>query len=237
MKRLVRATAKAFTLISLACAMSAQAAPIIVNTSDSPLQAGADNQGWWSNRTTNNNPSNDNYITRDDDMRSFFSFDMSAISGVVTSATFEVRRYTSTPGVTLNLFDVSTSAASLITTRLGISNLGIFNDLGSGNSYGSFVVAGGASTDVLSFVLNTAALTDINASLGLGYFSIGGMAQGGFIFSSSGLEPGNGGPGFIQRLVLNVEPAVIAAVPEPGTLPLLGLAAIGLLALRRRKGA
>jgi hypothetical protein len=234
MLRVLSVFVSALVLSSVSNVPSARAALVTVTTSDHQLQAGVDNQGWWSSVRANNNPTNDNYLTENDDFRSFFSFDLSTIHGTVTSATFDVRRYSGSFGpVTLGLFDVSTPAATLITTRQEISDPAIFDDLGTGNSYGSFVVNPGESTDILSFILNDAALTDIRSAEGQGFFSIGArVLSGAFIFAASNDEPGgpSGGLNSIQRLVLDVQ-----AVPEPGSLVLLGvgLAAFGSTRLRK----
>ena len=209
----------------------ANAALISISTSDGLVSAGRDNQGWWGRTNLNGNSTNDNYISREGFYRSYFSFDLSSISGVITSAVLEVRRYDTDSGATLTLFDVSTDAASL--AQRGVLNSAIYEDLGTGASYGSFAAGQGSTFDLMSFGLNNQGITDINNAIG-GYFSIGASASGGTFFGSSGSEPGNSGSNFIQRLVLNVEPAQVPKVSEPSALALLGLGLAG-IALRRRK--
>jgi hypothetical protein len=227
-------TVCAGTLLS---AQLASGSTVTISTSLNQLQAGVDNQGWISDTQANNNGVNDNYFTGlngANELRSYFFFDRSAISGTITAATLEVRRYDSS-AATLGLFDVSTPAASLIATRGGAANPAIFADLGTGTSYGSFVIAaGGASTDILSFVLNASAIADLNAASG--YFAIGGRAlTGGPLFSFSAEEPGNSGGQLnsIQRLVLTVNDAP-TAVPEPASMVLLGTGIVGIGARRWR---
>ena len=200
-KKLLLAAAVVMSFVS-----AAHATTVTVSTSLNQLQKGVDNQGWWSNFSTNGNSKNDNYYIANG-YRDFFSFDLSGISGNVTSATFQVRRYGQSGNVLLDLWDVTTPATSLITTRQGISNQAIYNDLGSGISYGEFTVTNGASQDILNFSLNAAALADINKKIGQGYFSIGGSLNGaGNLFSNSSSEPGNSGgsANSIQQLVLGI---------------------------------
>jgi hypothetical protein len=68
------------------------------------------------------------------------------------------------------MFDVSTDAATL--NRNNGSSPAIFEDLGTGRSYGTLAVNRGLLGD-LSFRLNATAVADIEAARG-GYFSLGG---------------------------------------------------------------
>jgi len=212
----------------LAGAGSAPCEILIFDTSDSQFDAGVDNQGWWSD-TRETRDDNDNYVTGivfDGDHRSFFTFDFSSLSLPVISATLELTRFeywSTAESETLGLFDVSTDAVTLNNNVETSSS--IYDDLGSGESYGEFeVLSDGLETDVLSFQLNAAAIADINAGKG-GWFSIGGsllspgspFGDGEVLFSRSN---GSGE----QRLVLDV-------VPEPTTFALFVL---GGLLLRKR---
>lgn len=203
---------------------------IYVPTFKNPVGGLSNNQGWWNNKQTNPNPVNTNYFAgrqlgdESEEFRNYFSFDLSGISGIVVSARLEVVRYLSREGAAYQLFDVSTSPEDL--ARRQIIDLDVFNDLGTGTSYGTFNIGAGEREDLLSFLLNDDALLDINASLG-SFFSIGGVSANNvslFLFSHSG---------GIQRLVLETED--IIAVPEPATAGLFGLGLVGLGVVSRRR--
>lgn len=193
------------------------------------------NQGWWNTRDTNNNL-NDNYITGNvtgNDYRSFFTFDLSALAGV-SSATLQVQRFEGSgdPIQTLGLFDVSTSA-DVLSQKVNNPDIDIYNDLGSGKNYGTFKVStSGDQNEILSFVLNSDAIADINANSGQ-FFSIGGAILGDlgigdqYLFGFSGL-------GSSATLVVDTD---ITTVPEPGTLGGAVLVGITGLCLKRKRKA
>jgi hypothetical protein len=102
------------------------------------------------------------------------------------------------------LYDVSTSIATLESDNSG--QVGIYNDLGSGTSYGQRTVSAADNNSLVSMSLNAAGLAAIQGRAGQAW------AVGGSLFA----------------------PAVV--VPEPSTYALLatGLASLALVARRRR---
>lgn len=223
-------------LVGLGTVGSAQAAIFTLNTSDSRFTPGVDNQGAWSN-TVRNQDTNDSYFVgrtaRGGEFRNFFSFNLAPVkqqleSGnqpiAVLAVTLVLSRYQGlgNPTQTITLFDVSTRAANL-NRNVGTSTP-IFNDLGSGDSYGSF---SGISTTrrnppELSFSLNSFARADVaSAIFNGGFFSIGGRlnltspGQQGLFLGSSDIG--------VQRLVIDAE-----TVPEPSSvMGVLGFGAFG----------
>ncbi|WP_373526502.1 PEP-CTERM sorting domain-containing protein [Nostoc sp.] len=192
------------------------------------------NEGWWSASASNNN-NNDNYLTGNSNpanLRSFFTFDLSALAGV-SSATLQVQRFegSGNPTQTLVFFDVSTSA-DVLSQKVNNPNINIYNDLGSGKNYGTFNVnTFGDSDEILSFVLNSDAIADINARSGQ-FFSIGGALLGDietgnqYLFGFSGDSS--------ATLVVDAD---LATVPEPGTFGGAALAGITGFWLKRKRKA
>jgi hypothetical protein len=170
-----------------------------------------DNQGWWSD-TLANHDLNDNYATGVsglDRFRSFFTFDLSSLTGVVLSVRMELSQYlysSTEQAETIQFFDVSTDAATL-NNNTG-TNAAIFDDLGSGTVYGNIFVPAYESSDpfnVLSFDLSSATVADINAALD-------GIESPSF-FTGRALFGGSQGSG-IQRLIVTT-----ADTPEPAVVP------------------
>ena len=239
-RRFRRAARHVLTATCLAVALPlCHAGTVVLTTSQAQIQPGVDNQAWLRMSAANENSENDNYLTGTlspgEIYRSFFAFDLGGLAGTVVGARIELRRYQQVGALNLGFWDVTASAQDLVGTRQQmIADAGIFNDLGSGTSYGSFDVLAGDGDDVLVFNLNAQALNDINARGGSGYFSIGAAVSGeGYLFAASNDEPGASGGQLnsAQRLVLTF--ADSTGVPEPSS---LALAAFGLvLALRKKR--
>ncbi|AFY47866.1 RHS repeat-associated core domain protein [Nostoc sp. PCC 7524] len=192
------------------------------DTSDSQIRPGADNQATFTNISQFNftDAISDYAIGEGFNVftnlpvgpvfRSAVSFDLSSLSSQVTSAKLQLlkNRTSGDPIETLGLFEVTTEINQLYTNRIGLVSPEIFEDLGTGTSYGTFDVAtGGNPSEILEFELNEAAIAAINAASG-DFFSIGlallsanpnNTTQAAeYLFAFSG----NAG---IQRLVLETE--------------------------------
>lgn len=232
-----------FGMVALAFSMSAQA----VTTLDG---VGA---GWFTN-AGEHQEGNSIYAVGGGldgfNRNNFFLFDVSSVAGSVTAATLRVLNpgsssagvpfgYTSSdPTETYVLFDVVTDFYSAPTggTHLvggygagSIEGQGIFNDLGSGTSYGSHVASLADNGKYVEISLNAAGLAALNSSTGI--FAIGGAittldaaVNRESLFVSGVL---GGVPNWVQ---LNV-----TTVPEPSESVLL-LAGLGMVlwASRRR---
>ena len=227
---------KKILAVVLAAAVSlplaaAHASTITLTTAQSEFNSGVLNQGWWAS-TAGNATQNDNHITGTyggREYRSFYTFDLTNMTGTVKSATLLVKHGDQTGTVNLSLWDVTT-AASIVNKNDGM-NAAVFADLGTGNSYGSYLVQSGSPFDTyLSLSLNTQAFSDLGKANG--FFTIGATAastQGNFIFGATGSDVTS------LRIEFADAPAAPAKVPEPASLALLLAGVGGLVAARRRK--
>lgn len=132
------------------------------------------NQTGWFNSSGTHTAENTNYFVGDLDGQqhnNFFGFDLSNISGVITSAVLNIGNDLgsglSGGPVTWTTYDVD----GAINTNQSYSNVGIFTDLGSGTSYGAVGVA--APTSNVSLALNASGLAAVSNSVGKSFF-VGG---------------------------------------------------------------
>jgi hypothetical protein len=185
----------------------------------------------------------ENYITglfTGEEYRSFFVFDLTSVSDTITSATLNLYNpgaepcclgYVSPdPTETFTLKDVSTPLGALVATG---TDVGIFNDLGTGTTFGEYTASAADNGTTISVALNAAGIDALNAAAG-GSIAFGGVLTtlGGaaseylFGFSTATFVEDD-----VRRLTLTVVPE---PVPEPASLLLLGLG-ITALAVRRRR--
>jgi hypothetical protein len=241
--------------ITLPATEAAQATSFTFTTSQSAFTPGVRNQGFFGSPNRPNFNTNENYLVgtigigNRSVQRNFFTFDLSSLSlsptQTIESVTLQLTRFNAStvdPTETLGLFDVTTPA-NILNNNQG-TNANIFADLGTGTSYGEFEVntSSGSPEDILSFMLNQAAIADIQSRAGQtglnGFFSIGGAllsisrtAGNEFLFS----VPSNS-PGGVQRLVVTTAPRQNPeSVPEPSTVAALLLTGFATLRYRKKQ--
>ena len=193
--------------------------------------------GWWDSGGYHDSAVKNYYVGGGFGLndRNFLVFDLSELSGVITSATLRlenpVNGYSSPdPTESYTLFDVSTPIAVLRASGSGPGNIPIFNDLGSGSMLGSTTVSRGGSSAVVVQVSFTAA--------GLAYLqnAVGGQVAIGGALTSSDTNPDNIESLFGFTSAANVRQLDVqigaTAIPEPSMTLLVG---VGLLVSGRRR--
>lgn len=145
--------------------------------------------------------------------RGFLIFNLSNLTTPVAAAEFRtIQGVAFTPDTeTVNIFDVTASPAELQSTT---SNVSVYDDLGTGQMYGSLVgFADGADfSSIYSTQLGPAAVAAINANLG-GYFAVGlaldsidtATNQEEIVFQSTSSSP-------ILRVTLIPEPELLSII-------------------------
>jgi hypothetical protein len=132
----------------------------------------ASNRGWWRNEGFHDQNDNSTIVGRISSSlyRSYFSFDLSGVTGSVTSAVLriEVVDYTSIePSETIRIYDVSTNAATLEASAPNRTD--IYNDIGSGTLYGSYILTLADKETIIQTQLER---VNLNTYLG-SHFSVG----------------------------------------------------------------
>lgn len=197
--------------------------------------------GWYDASGTHEE-TNTNYaagLFESQEYRNFFAFKLPSITGPIVSAEFrvDVQHYWSQdPNETYTLFDVSTPVPDLVaggSVADGSERPDIFSDLGTGASYGSRVIAPSDAYTTISIDLNANALTALNT--GPTFFSMSGalVMQGG----SSALFLVSGSNVLTKELVLTIGTPPPPHMPEPSTLFLFSVGALGIviIGLKRRR--
>lgn len=181
--------------------------------------------------------------------RNYHTFDLSGLSGTITGATLRVwvdavdvslisPYQSSDPFETVNLFDVSASAAVLEDPGSDAAAAAlVYDDLGMGDDYGSFLVNSTDASTYIDVALTSAAISDLNAAVGNSSWAIGGVIDfdGSYHVDS----------GYLSERVLHDDnilsndlPAQLVltgtVVPEPASALLLAIALGSLSGLRRR---
>jgi len=144
-------------------------------------------QGWFSNCCGFNNEAgpdgNTNYATGSPGgatkVNNFFAFSFAGIADYpIIGVTLSLPAYTITNDLTYRIGDATALANAGELYDGSSPNLAIYNALGVGG-FGSFALTPAESGTTLSFVLNGAAVSAINAALANGdqYFAVGGSVN------------------------------------------------------------
>ena len=241
------ASLRLFLAAAVICTATVSSVPVEAQANKVLIRAGT--TGWYDS-TGSHNSNNSNYIvggpiSYGTYTHNFFVFDLSAVGPQILSADLlvtqgvTVSEYPYETSLPYDLYDISTPTPTLISTQTG--QTGIYQDLGSGTSYGTFNI----STDYtyenrLDFTLNQAALQDLNAHRG-DTFAIGGaldfsqipLQNIGAEYTFAATSGAGDGTGFGADLALTIVPEASTTVSFGLLLALGG----GIIVARKKKAA
>lgn len=125
-------------------------------------------QGWVGNDSFNSAgpDGNTNYLVgvyNGASDHNFFAFDIAGVKSTVTSAKLTLYTGTISGELGYSLYG-ATQAINQLSDGVSPSSA-LYNELGQGVKYGSFVIDSGNSLHTLMFALNAAAVSDINAAI------------------------------------------------------------------------
>jgi hypothetical protein len=164
-------------------------------------------RGWWRSDGHHDDANNNTYTGKHgaNEFNSYFTFDLSGISSTVVAAELklEVENYFGTDAFeTLSVWDVSTPAATLDTWS--VLQVQIYDDLMTGNQYGTFTAQPADVGSVKVIPLAPQAVADVTASLG-GDFSVGVHVDTIMGFVAQGVRFSSMNEPRIHQLVLIVQ--------------------------------
>ncbi|MGH9721631.1 MAG: hypothetical protein ACRD8O_15595 [Bryobacteraceae bacterium] len=175
------------------------------------------------------------------ELRNYFVFDLSSISGVITAAQLQLDMPAPSGQLPVGGYDspqaTETFQVNEVTSTIAqvldpFANVAVYTDLGDGTALGSVVLNPASEGTLVVIPLNGSALALLNNQAG-GQIALGGSVTTLAKAASNELVfAGNGGPAFLRQLVLTVESRV--EVPEPGTLWLAAGILLPLLVRRFR---
>jgi hypothetical protein len=121
----------------------------------------------WIQSTGYHNAGNTNYLSGSYGVQynNYFSFNLSSLTGVVTTASFEVYTYGVTNTGTYNIYATSLTPAE-VNSANSFNSTAYFNDLTSGAEIGSVTLTPIESGTNVTFDLNAAGLTWLTANAG-----------------------------------------------------------------------
>ena len=196
---------------------------LCVNTPAHAIILNAVDSGWYRD-TGYHDSSNTNYIVGKDSnsiYRNWFVFDLTSFSDLIISATLRLDTADVSATGDYSIFDVSTGISALRAGGTGLTS--IYDDLGTGSSYGLGTIPDSHDNVNKDFALNSTAIADLSNASGL--FALGGSYSTtcGYAFGASSVGT--------RQLILETDPKNV--VPEPTTMILFGIGMAGAFVRKR----